>query len=427
RLGWAWLFGSGALSASMLLLEASGIGWSVSTIAGLLLACGAATTLLHHRHAAEPPLSYADLLTTHPLFPSVHRQPPSLPALLTLALIGGLAGLLALQAVATPMGDQDTWRIWGLLAKGYLLDGNTQTVVSRYRSLGLDSYPPGWPLQFTWGYLAWGSLAERPVRLLLPLWYAAGCTILWGAVRSQAGERAAIMATLLLATTPLLLDHATIGNADLPLGVALLAGAVGLQHWLHGGSRRRLIAGMLAILIAGGIKVDGLYLGGGMLLLAAALRLLMHPPPAAQPGRRTSIGAIILLLAIVAIPIAGSLTQRQLLPSLATLPQIWLWGGPAALREIAAELLVGGHNSARGLHGGGFGILWLVAFGGILLGLRRMWHDCSARFLLLSIIGGLAAYTGLRLIHPASATSIERYLLHIAPTALLAGMLYWKP
>jgi hypothetical protein len=399
RAGWGWLLGTGMLTATMLLMERAGVAWSLAGVGGALLLIAFAGVACSREGGAR---LASDCL------------PADLPAWgmsagATLLLAALLALLLAAQATLLPFTDQDTWRIWGLLGKGYALDGNTYTIAGRYRDIGLGYYPPGQPLLLAWGYTALGGIAERPVKVIFPLWYAAGLAILWGACRARAGAPAAAGWTLLLATAPVVLDHATLVNADLPLGVALLAAAAALARWVHGGAWRMLLASALAVLVAASIKVDGLYLGVGMLCLAAALR-------GGIAGWLFGVAAI-----VAGLLVGGAIAQRDPLPLLATLQGGFIPAGGAAAREIGAEMLLGTHNSARGLHGGGYGALWLIAGAVLSFNLRRIAADRAAIFLALATLGGVGAYAGLLMLHSASATSIERYLLHVAPIAALAA------
>ena len=68
-----------------------------------------------------------------------------------------------------------------------------------------------------------GGLNERLVKLIFPIWYAVLVGLVGLICRRWGSQRQALAWALLVATTPLLLDHATLGNADLALAVAWLA------------------------------------------------------------------------------------------------------------------------------------------------------------------------------------------------------------
>lgn len=131
-----------------------------------------------------------------------------------------------------------------------------------------------------------------------------------------------------------------------------------------------------------------------------------------------ALGAFVALL----LPWHGytqALDLRSDIPGTARLVQAGgqlLWEG---IRVIGAELLLSYNNSALGLLGGGYGVLWLVCGGALLVGWRQIRPDAVLQFLLLVLLGGVLFYLGIYTLRPYY--SIERYLLHLAPLAVVAA------
>src|SRR5262249_55926808 len=131
-------------------------------------------------------------------------------------------------------------------------------------------------------------------------WYAACLGVVWLVCRRWHSGPIAMSWTLLLATTPIMLDHATLGNADLPLADGLLVGAVMLCDWLKTGGRRTLIGATIALAGASWVKFDGMPLGAGLLGAAISVRMfaLHRQTQPVWPTVRIGVGALISLLAI---------------------------------------------------------------------------------------------------------------------------------
>jgi hypothetical protein len=279
-------------------------------------------------------------------------------------------------------------------------------------------------LTLAWALVALGGVYERWAKLLLPLWYLALLLIVWAQLGRWASARSAACWTLLLASTPLLLDHATIGNADLPLACALAMAAVALSNYCLGGRSADFVAGMLAVVLAASIKSDGLYLGVVMLGLASVIAEIggvgqREQAPYRRQRRTLLLGAILIggvlaLLTLLRDP-------RGPAEGLAALPDLLRLRANDTLSELLAATVFSANNSARGLLGGGFGLFWIVCGGAIVLRYAIILRDQACRFLLLSLIAGIALYGVQVLLHPPSASSLDRYLLHLMPLAILAA------
>jgi hypothetical protein len=411
RLCCAWPIGASILAWWMFGLFSIGIAWSWWSI-GLPLALAALFAIWLGRRRG--PIGW-------PARPNLWPSWELYGAI----VVGALAVCVAALALLVPFTDADTWRIWSFKARGFYIDSGMERVLSLYRHIELyhAGYPPAQPLVQTWGYLAMGGISERLVKLIFPIWYLACVGMTYCACRQWCSGALAMGWALLLASTPILLDHATLGNADLALAAALLLGGWALARWIESGQRVWLFAGALGLAGAAWIKLDGLYLGAGMIVLAALGRAIARRRDRHAAIQSVLAGSIALggLLAAV-IPwhfYAISLGLDNDIPSARVLQH----QGAAIVRRafaiIGQELLLSHGNSSYGLLESKYGVFWMVCFATVIANWRRMARDGIGLFLILSVVGGIGCYAAIYTLHPYY--SIDRYLLHIAPLAVLAA------
>lgn len=427
RLGAAWPLGTALLAWWIWLLDIIGLPWSLWSVgAPLLLGAGAAGWYAWRRRSVDGGQWTVDDGQQRTI--DAERADRLLPAprwawtLAGWALVALLTGGVLVQALLTPLADRDSWTMWGLKGQAFYLDGSIDPVLSMYRGVDAhhSSYPPAQPLAQTWLYLVMGGISERLVKVSFPLWYLAGVILTWWTCRRWSSPAVALGWTLLLATTPLYLDHATLANADLPLAVLLLLGGIALAWWVEAGGWQWSIGGALALGAAAWIKLDGSYLGVGMLGAALLVRLVAHRRDPFQRRRVFTEGLLAsAIFAAIVLPWMGYTQVFGLsdVPELETFQRDgWalLWEG---LVVIGAEVLLSYNNSSMGLLGGGYGVFWLICLGGLIIGWRRLRSDAALQFLLLVVAGGFAFYLTVYTIRPYY--SVERYLLHLAPLALL--------
>jgi hypothetical protein len=415
----AWPLGTILLAWWMALLGLAHVPWAVWSV-GLPLGLTGLILLARSPKRAWRPLR----------LPHIPRPRPTW-GWAGAIFLGLLVAAVTLQALLLPFTDQDTWKIWAFKAKGFALDGALAPVLTLYPQSDMHhaAYPPAQPLLLAWGYLSMGGLSERLVKLVFPLWYLACVLIVWIAGRQWGLRRAAAGWALLLASTPLLLDHATLGNADLPLAALWALAAVALVHWLDTGRPRWLWAGVLVLSGAAWVKVDGQGVGAGILLAAALVRAVALRRQGRPLGPALALGAAALLVFLLGLIPWVVVTRRLGLidptPGGSVLAAHGAGAVGEALRVMGEELLLSHTNSAWGLLGGGFGALWLLSLGAVLIGWPAFRRDPAVWLLALIVLGGLAAYVGVYALRPFH--SIDRYVLHLAPAMVLLAARATRP
>lgn len=407
----AWPLGTILVAWWMALLDWANLPWSWSSV-GLPLGLGGLAILLRGRAG--------------PAWPEWLSRLPRLRWRLDWAgglVLGLLVVAVGIQAVLLPFTDQDTWKIWAFKGQAFFLDGSMVPGLAMYPQSDLHhaAYPPAQPLLLAWGYLSMGGLSERLIKLIFPLWYLVCVLLVWLACRQWGLRRTAAGWALLLATTPLVLDHATLGNADLPLATLWALSAVALVRWLDTGQPRWLWAGVLVLSGAAWLKIDGQGIGAGILLAAALVRTIALHRQRRPLGPMLALGGAALLMFLLSLaPWTVAARRLDLIdpaPGVSVLSARGMDVVWEALRVMGEELLLSHNNSAWGLLGGGFGALWLLSLGAVLVNWRAFRRDPGAWLLSLIVAGGLAAYVGIYTLRPFS--SIDRYVLHVAPVMVL--------
>ncbi|GAB4402460.1 MAG: hypothetical protein OHK0052_25740 [Anaerolineales bacterium] len=340
---------------------------------------------------------------------------PRLPRRMVWIGLGGLLWLIPL-AVALPFGDQDTWTMWGFKGMAFFADGDLLPVLRLYASADLHhaGYPPFVPLSQVGVYLAAGGFSERLAKLLPPVSFVLLLGLLYAEVARVRSGRVALGWVAVLAVTPLLLDHAALSHADLLLAFALLVQGIALQRLIEGGARQNVWLAAGAASVAAWLRPDGVFLAAALWLAAMWI--------GRERGGWRMWGAPLLMFGLMfAVWRVYAQANGLLLAGSGTFTAA---GGfvrlGAGLRELAVTLLLNQRNSAWGFMGGGYGALWVLTGGAVLLGWRGISKNRGVQFLGLALFLGMGMYVGVYILR--EFYSMERYLLHFAPLAvLLAG------
>lgn len=165
--------------------------------------------------------------------------------------------------------------VWELKARYAFLNGGAlpadyfQDVTRRFSH---PEYPLFLPLTETWFYLWIGDFTQFWIKLLFPLWYAAGMSMLWFAARELSGNR--WIAWSLVLIFPFIPSvHGAPGGiqsgyADMPLGMIFLGTIFYLQRFLRAGSRDSLMLCVALGAILPWVKREGAILWAVTMLCA---------------------------------------------------------------------------------------------------------------------------------------------------------------
>ena len=198
-LGLAFLYGSAATCAALLLLSVLHITWtSVSAMAALMLIAIAAW--LARGLTQEPP-------------PATGHQPrPHLLDSITLILIIGYTAYITVAS----LWEWDFWAIWGLKARVFLERGSIDWtwLENRWNDFAHPDYPLLVPLNYAFVGLLNGGWSDRWLGVLFVAWAAALLLVVRALTADEAPKWASSAATAAVATVAMS-SHAGMAEAAL--------------------------------------------------------------------------------------------------------------------------------------------------------------------------------------------------------------------
>jgi hypothetical protein len=218
------------------------------------------------------------------------------------AVVLALASLCLIAARVSVERSYSTWdamAIWSIKGYGIAREG-TVFAAGRWGAQGL-AYPLNLPLQIGIFRIYAGDLLPGS-KLIFPIYYLSLTLGVFSILQERLGWKRAGLGALVLATTPAIFQHATLGYANLPFTAYLVLGTLLLSGRCRPAESGDL--GMAGILMAGAAwtRAEGLYL----VPMIAAAALLANNALGRKP-LRLSLNAIP-FLAVEALwqPVAGT-------------------------------------------------------------------------------------------------------------------------
>jgi len=164
-------------------------------------------------------------------------------------------------SVGRAYSSWDAIVIWGLNAIGFAEQGTIMRPIGAY---GL-SYPINLPLQISFFRLLSGDLAPGS-KLLFPFYYISLVLGTYAFLQKRSNWKIGLVGALLLGTIPIVVEHATIGYANLPFTVYLVLGLIGIVEGVEGKNTGDQIVGGIMLGFASWTRPEGAYLILPMLL-----------------------------------------------------------------------------------------------------------------------------------------------------------------
>jgi|GEM_PF-6471453 len=419
-------FGAAVLTVGMTALSMVSVRWTVFSAGGALVACATMLVIVACRRLSGRKQAPGCMASPAP--PTGGHAPHDLAAILVAVSLGTLFIVCVIQAGLTPFADQDAWTTWGYNARAYFGAGDLVTAVTHIArsTFSHPSYPPLLPLLQAWSDLAMGGVSERLTKAAMPAWYLSLTGLVYAEARRHLHLRAASLLALFVATTPILLDHAMLNNADLPFTVMLVIGGMALARWLSDGQTRWLASAVLALAASAWTKLDGVYLGLALLSVAAIVKVITL----ARRSDHQHNGATVVHFCIAAgafivaclpwpllIHSLGLSTEAPSISALSVYGLQNLWRG---ILVTLSEAAFSHTNSTWSLLGSGFGVLWFVCIGVLIWRWRHWGRDGVAVFWASGALVIILFYIVIYALRPFF--SIERYMLHAAPLAIFASV-----
>jgi hypothetical protein len=359
--------------------------------------------------------------------PRRHRRPAPFSvgdwiiaaAVLTAALAAAVT--FALNTLQDPHGQWDAWATWNLRARWLARSGPLWwTAFGRFTVHG--DYPLLVPAAAARLWVYGGTDASSVPTALAAAYAVAALVLLYGALAALRGRAQGLLGALCLLGTPLFLRSAAWQYADIPLAFNILATLALLAARDHDPAcgRSALAWAGLSAGLAAWTKNEGmlfvLCVATARGALALARRQYALEPVKWFVAGLLPVAALLLFFKIALAPPSVFAGQRaeQVLARVADSARY-----PAIARSA-------GFEAARG----GGALLLSLGLYVVLLGRTR---DQAARRAAqaAALVTGLVAlgYTAVYLVSPADLTwllshSLDRLVLHLWPSALLAFFLY---
>jgi hypothetical protein len=179
-----------------------------------------------------------------------------------LALILLRVGFVLFENLIKPVVGVDAFANWSFRANVFFANSSLMLDPANKFFLGGGAvfYPLNIPLLQTWTFLFLGYWNDALSKIFFGLFFVALLTLFYGTVKRSASRPLALLGTYLLTTLPMLVHHAGIEYADLPLAIYFSASALLLFNYLESADQRYLYLSALLAGIGAWTKSEGLPL-----------------------------------------------------------------------------------------------------------------------------------------------------------------------
>ncbi len=373
-------FGVGAGVVSWSLFVLSFIGFNLSKLAVVLTLCSLVVIL-----TLLVTLRKTSAISVHKSSEEIERPPwEGVVSRCILLAVGVLMGLSVLLSVGLSYYSWDGIAIWGIKGYGIASEG-TILAASEWGQTG-TAFPMNIPIQIAIFKLLSGDLLPGS-KIIFSIFYA---SLLLGTYRVLKELRVSYLVSSLgifiLATTPIVFQHATIAYTNLPFTFYICMGAFWGLRGLQQEKMTEVVFAGLLMGLASWTRPEGIVLAASLLMIMIILQILrrrkiVHVFSAAVP--------IILIMApwFVFTAMYGTVTEEFGLSRIAIggiLEGVFHWDGLMAIMRF----LVGQVVLYRD-----FGFTLAIILGSILLGLRYIKNvasDLTGELLMAGLVLGLA-------------------------------------
>lgn len=375
----AMSFGVGAGVASWSLFVLSFIGLKLSIITVVLTLISLVLLILPvalRRTSSKSGYKSSEVIPRHPWEGAVTRG--------ILLAVGALIGLSALLSVGLSYYSWDGIAIWGIKGYGIASEGTIFAAIE-WGQTG-TAFPMNIPIQIAIFKLLSGDLLPGS-KLIFSIFYA---SLLLGSYYVfkvlKVSNLVSSMGVFILATTPIVFQHATIAYTNLPFTFYICMGAFWGLRGLQREKMTEIVFAGLLMALASWTRPEGIVLAASLLIVMIIVQILrrrkiVHVFFAAVP--------IILIMTpwFVFTALHGTVTEEFGLVRIAIggiLDGVFNWGGLLAIMRFLAGQVVRYRD---------FGFTLAIILGSIMLGLRYIKNvasDLSGELLIAGLVLGLA-------------------------------------
>ena len=372
-------FGVGAGVASWSLFVLSFLGLKLSKITvllSLILLASLILLVVLRRTSSTPVYKSSKVIRRLPWEDTVSKS--------ILLAVGILIGFSALISVGLSYYSWDGIAIWGVKGYGIASEG-TILAASEWGQTG-TAFPMNIPIQIAIYKLLSGDLLPGS-KLIFPLFFA---SLLLGTYRVLKELRVSYLVSSLgifiLATTPIVFQHATIAYTNLPFTFYICMGAFWGLRGLQQEKMTEIVFAGLLMALASWTRPEGIVLVASLLMLLTLVQILrrrkvVHVFYAAVP--------VLLIMApwFFFTALHGTITEEFGLIRIAIsgiLDGVFHWHGLIAIMRFLVGQVVRYRD---------FGFTLAIILGSILLGLRNIKNvasDLTGELLMAGLVLGLA-------------------------------------
>jgi hypothetical protein len=323
------------------------------------------------------------------------------------------------RALSKPIEAYDSVSIWALKAKILYLAktipaGFFDTINASFHGIHAD-YPLLLPFSEVWFYTFLGNLNDYLVKVIFPLNFLAFLVVFYSLLRRVTKKRkTSLLFTFILASVKQFSDYATIGSADLQMGIYCFLTFIFIFMWVKYENSAYLTSSVISCIFAFWTKNEG----GAVFLIALALLTASLKKSPSEPGRFGMVkearrGIVILFIVFLAwLGFKASLHLKNDLINIGAIRSFSFSGIYKRIIPIAYEYQK---------HIFGFkkwNLVWIGFLYFVIVRFKTLFT--AYRYITIPIGGILLAYTAVYMITPQDihwhlSSSASRLLIHILP------------
>ena len=246
---WAYPLGSGLLTFTLFLLSWMGVSLYLKTLMAAYFGLLVVTLVIFY-------LGRKDLISRFGLM-TQKRNGYSAGDFVSVFFIFAFAITAVNYALMRGYSTWDAIGIWSIKGIGIEHEGSIMAGAN-WGSHGL-SYPLNIPLQIAIFRMLGDDLLAGS-KLIFPMYYLSLLLGIFAFLKRASGWRIGLLGTMLLSTTPVLFEHATIGYANLPFTTYLVLGLMNIITGVKEKGKYRQILGGLLLGFASWTRPEGAFL-----------------------------------------------------------------------------------------------------------------------------------------------------------------------
>ena len=337
--------------------------------------------------------------------------------------------LIIFFTVLYPIKFWDAISCWSLKGKAFFIDGTINKFFTEHNyTFSHNSYPIYLPLIQTWVLTWMGESNENLLKLIFPIFYSSLIFTLYYLFRQRIKKLLSILLVFIVSVLPIIVDHGYIEYTNLLFSVSLLLAV----YFFYIAKTMKdktsfLIFSAVFFTICAMTRSEGIL----YVLLFIIINLYFFISGIIRDRRSTkNIINFFLPLAVFIIFMAPwyFLKIKLNLPFLSTewhefigsnFGNIDISGVWEAFRAIGSQIVFSLYDSTRAVFASFYGPVWILLLIALFFNFKQHFRNFSWIFFVFLSFGFISIFVSLAAV-PDFASSTERYILHLFPTAY-----YW--